>query len=488
MNLQPTYTGYVSNTQDALILFQATISGRLPAVSRRPHDRERSELVRSGAVFVFNEQTSGIKRWTDGIAWSPSRILGNFLVYRQLEKPFTPGEKKQTNKRSRRNKRPGSSPYSSGGAGRLSPGTDEDVKYPPPAGATGSVTGSSLPIQIDLPNQVSSLDDAPVERSLVGSLVDSYGFKKDGLIKKTMSIIVSGQPHHLVSYYKPEDVLSGVFDTPSNSSFLKDLPISEELTQRQNFRVPLDSADTPRPIQPLPQHQQPLQYVQHAQQHQQPQQPQPPGPYDVPYEVEIQNFDGTRVKTTASPNGAPAAAYYRSGQPLGATPAVPYVGYRPYSQQQQPQQQPQPQQQFLQPEYYPNMASPHQYTRLPAASATTATTTGPAPMTINAAAAAAYSPSLPPLTQQQGYSYQAYPHEHHLDASGADPRRLPDTNAAPAQQQGYSPRPVFLQQQQQHQQQQQQQQHQQQQQPDIQGQHVQPNYAYNYAYNQGQQW
>lgn len=459
MNLQPTFSGYVANTQDALILFQATISGRLPAVSRRPHDRERTELVRSGAVFVFNEQTSGIKRWTDGIAWSPSRILGNFLVYRQLEKPFTPGEKKQTNKRSRRKRASGSSPYS----GRVSPGqTDEEIKY---AGAPGSVTGSSLPIQIDLPNQ--SLEDAssaPVERSLVGSLVDSYGFKKDGLIKKTMSIIVGGQPHHLVSYYKPDDVLSGIFETPSNVGFLKDIPISEELTQRQNFRVPLDNTEGgPMPRQGQQQH---MQYVAQGGH---PQKTQPG--YDMPYDVDLQRL-------------------YRNGQPIPGTPNMPtgYVnGYRPYGTHPGLPVPVPPQQQFMQPEYYPSMPPHQQYpqqqqqqqgARMP----TSTTMTGIPPN----GATAGYSPSLPPLAQQQGYSYGAYPHEYHLDPSAngqSDPRRLPDAQTAATmaansqiaavastQPQSYSPRPVVMQT------------------PDVQGQAVPQNYAYGYGYNQGQQW
>jgi hypothetical protein len=32
---------------------------------------------------------------------------------------------------------------------------------------------------------------------LVGSLVDSYGFKDSGLVKKTMSVTVLGVTHHL---------------------------------------------------------------------------------------------------------------------------------------------------------------------------------------------------------------------------------------------------------------------------------------------------
>src|ERR1700753_3074783 len=97
--LQPTFQGHVATTQDALILFEACLQGHLSHVPRRPHDRERSSLIRSGCVFIYEENASGIKRWTDGVTWSPSRILGNFLVYRELDKPFPPGEKKRAMKK-----------------------------------------------------------------------------------------------------------------------------------------------------------------------------------------------------------------------------------------------------------------------------------------------------------------------------------------------------------------------------------------------------
>ncbi|KAK9478159.1 Gti1/Pac2 family-domain-containing protein, partial [Lipomyces japonicus] len=214
-----TYTGYVSTTHDALILFQACMQGLLHYVSRRPHDRERAELIRSGNIFIFNESSSGIKRWTDGIAWSPSRILGNFLVYRQLEKPFGPGEKKRAAKRSRRRKHTGE-PYS------------------PANGLQSSQSPSQQQVAA-----VNSMFDTEAERALVGSLVDSYGFKDGGLIKKTMSVLISGCPHHLVSYYRPEDVMQGNFSTPSTNPLLRDLPILPELTQRQNFRIPPDGSN-----------------------------------------------------------------------------------------------------------------------------------------------------------------------------------------------------------------------------------------------------
>jgi hypothetical protein len=92
--LSPTFYGHIASTQDALILFEACLSGAVNHVARRPHDRERTSLIKSGNVFIYEEHSSGIKRWTDGVPWSPSRILGNFLVYRELERPFPPGEKK----------------------------------------------------------------------------------------------------------------------------------------------------------------------------------------------------------------------------------------------------------------------------------------------------------------------------------------------------------------------------------------------------------
>ncbi|CAN3476530.1 hypothetical protein DICA0_D19482 [Diutina catenulata] len=84
--LTPSYYGYVGSTKDALLIIQEILHKQLELVPRRPHERERPTLIQSGNVFVFIEEHSGIKRWTDGISWSPSRILGRFLVYRELDK------------------------------------------------------------------------------------------------------------------------------------------------------------------------------------------------------------------------------------------------------------------------------------------------------------------------------------------------------------------------------------------------------------------
>ena len=222
--LQPTFEGYVESTQDALILFESCLGGSLSHVPRRPHDRERSTVIRSGSVFIYEENASGIKRWTDGIAWSPSRILGNFLVYRELSKPFPPGEKKRATKKSKRPTRPGE-PY---------PRNDTDT----PAQSEYSPTTPTAP-------SFSSRDaqEREEERVFVGSLVDSYGFKDGGLIKKTMSVNVNGVQHHLVSYYSLHDVRNKLLPTPTSTWTLRHVKIRPELTTRQNFRAPLDDKE-----------------------------------------------------------------------------------------------------------------------------------------------------------------------------------------------------------------------------------------------------
>ena len=217
--LQSTFTGHVATTHDALVLFEACLTGQLSHVPRRPHDRERNSLIRSGCIFIYEENASGIKRWTDGVTWSPSRILGNFLVYRELDKPFPPGEKKRAMKKTnRRPARPGE-PY---------PRPDHESYSP----TTPTLAGFNA-------------DRAPteVERHLIGSLIDSYGFKPDGLVKKTMSVTVQGVTHHLVSYYNVNDVVTGHLRTPTQTENLQYVRPRPELTSKQSFRSPLEEMD-----------------------------------------------------------------------------------------------------------------------------------------------------------------------------------------------------------------------------------------------------
>ncbi|KAL2754688.1 hypothetical protein ACRALDRAFT_1032816, partial [Sodiomyces alcalophilus JCM 7366] len=206
--LRPTFQGHVATTLDALVLFEACLSGMLQHVPRRPHDRERQDLIRSGNIFIYEEHTSGIKRWTDGVSWSPSRILGNHLLYRELDQPFPPGEKKRAAKK--------------------------------PKKINGGITKHDSPPQHSLTSSSLANHHTNAERALIGSLVDSYAFKEGGLVKKTISISFRGVPHHLVSYYTVDDVLEGRLLAPSKTQLLHSVCPRTELLVSQNFRAPLE--------------------------------------------------------------------------------------------------------------------------------------------------------------------------------------------------------------------------------------------------------
>ncbi|KAF5663661.1 hypothetical protein FHETE_7366 [Fusarium heterosporum] len=241
--LQPTYRGFIDTTLDATIVFEACLSGRLNHVPRRPHDRERQDLIKSGNVFVYEENASGIKRWTDSVSWSPSRILGNYLIYRELEKPFPPGEKKRALKKAKKAQGGVSKPPQEH---RRSVGPTTGPGFGP---ALGTVLGpASAP-----PPGSDPMDET--DRALVGSLVDSYDFKPNGLVKKTISITFRGVPHHLVSYYNVEDVKAGRLVSPSNDMALRGISPRDELVNQQNFRAPPGNENgvfVPAPVLPVP--------------------------------------------------------------------------------------------------------------------------------------------------------------------------------------------------------------------------------------------
>ena len=77
------YTGHVDSIDDALILFEAYRAGRIPGFSRRLTEDEKRELIQANKVFIWPEDEFGLKRWTDGKKWSPSRVVGAFLGYQE---------------------------------------------------------------------------------------------------------------------------------------------------------------------------------------------------------------------------------------------------------------------------------------------------------------------------------------------------------------------------------------------------------------------
>lgn len=194
----PPFIGYVETTVNALRLIHAARQGVIPRITRRLNDSERRTMIKSGAVFVFCVQESQIKRWTDGLLWSPSRIVGNFLVYREInERTSSRGHKK---------------PY---------PHDDSPAR---------SLTGKSSPEQGSLGF-----------RANTGS--DQGTFKAGGLIKKTITVVIqeSGpEPTHLhlISYYTLEDIRSGKLKRPSTRGDIMSLYMPPHIFRLTTFRVP----------------------------------------------------------------------------------------------------------------------------------------------------------------------------------------------------------------------------------------------------------
>lgn len=174
-----TYIGHIKTPQDALIVFEACRRNQLVRVQRRLSSKERIQ-IRSGSVFAWDEREAGMRRWTDGRTWSPSRVLGSFLTYRELDTK-------------RRPRRPSSS-------------------------------SSSLPLCNNMNTKASA----------------ACSYKRDGLIKQSFSICTAtNQKLHLISYYSKSDVLAGRLKQPTTDPLLSQINVPKGLYPELN---PLDTS------------------------------------------------------------------------------------------------------------------------------------------------------------------------------------------------------------------------------------------------------
>ncbi|KAJ1886880.1 Gluconate transport-inducing protein, partial [Kickxella alabastrina] len=176
-----TYHGFIDTAHDALLIFEACNNGFLSRVQRRFSDRERQN-IRSGAVYVWDEEETGMRRWTDGRTWSPSRVHGCFLIYYEIE-----GRRHQfINKNTTNN---GSSSRNSPRSGQI----------------------ESSPFQ--------SYDLCP----------PNIMQKKQGLIKKALSLCTNDKRRlHLVCYYSREDLKAGCLGSPTNDSRFAGIQVFED--------------------------------------------------------------------------------------------------------------------------------------------------------------------------------------------------------------------------------------------------------------------
>lgn len=296
MNEIETFYGLVENTLDALRIFQMCRDGRLSRVRRRLHERER-RLIRSGSVFVFDEEESGIRRWTDGRLWSPSRILGNFLIYRELEKKghrttssMQPTGNLKSSKRSHSTLTGEEAIQSVTKIPRILPKAAESLDMLWGLPRTESSAAAEMEEYNDCwmfhqpdddPNAISSgvnpqeimnspsQRNKPVECSIESTTLNSdptsgeslrvlkskkltnnhkgrYIFKSDGFIKKTISIQLEGHTHHLVAYYSLEDFCRGHLQLNEALQGIEDESLSiQQQQQQQQQQSPLSPQNSP---------------------------------------------------------------------------------------------------------------------------------------------------------------------------------------------------------------------------------------------------
>lgn len=161
--VEPFY-GFVETTGDALRLIQAAREGIVPRITRRLNDLERRAMIRSGAIFIFSDEESGIKRWTEGLSWSASRIVGNFLVSVPISS-YPPSLLTYTQVYREVNDRSSARP------------SHEPRRAAKRRGSTNGISPEELAEQ-------------RLAKSLVGCLSDNTGrFKPNGLIKKVSRTI-----------------------------------------------------------------------------------------------------------------------------------------------------------------------------------------------------------------------------------------------------------------------------------------------------------
>ncbi len=257
---KPTWHGFLDTTKDAMTVVEASLQGRLSHISRRPHDKERAEMLTSGTVLVYEENASGIKRWTDAVHWSPSRVMNNCLIYRQLVRALKPEEKKTALNPSCGTKR---KRKESAGPAMTKTGeniNNSDDEYENPS-YDGSLPGDADSINKVYANFAQNLTPDQ-QRRFCGSLIDSYEFKEGGLMKKTISVKYQGTHHHVISYYSLEDVVSGKLKRPCQDPKLADIQPRPDLLN--GWKVSLEDEESKDlPVVPgYPHHLQPS-HLQH---------------------------------------------------------------------------------------------------------------------------------------------------------------------------------------------------------------------------------
>ena len=194
-----TFHGYIKDKSDAVLVIEACRRAYLPLVRERLNDFQR-ESIRCGSVYVFHEDSSGIKRWTDGLVWTPSRNLLGFIHYREVQKTC-------------------SQKYS-----RSNPSL-ATLDSPSNSPSLHSDTGHLQHSLITACKQYAGRQDTACKRS---TSLESL-FKPNGFYKKCISYELQDGVYHLISYTRIPESMYPERLIPSNISTFQSMKLTSSI-------------------------------------------------------------------------------------------------------------------------------------------------------------------------------------------------------------------------------------------------------------------
>ncbi|KAI5179251.1 Gti1/Pac2 family transcription factor, partial [Pancytospora epiphaga] len=81
------YNCCIHSEEECTMLVECARNGLIKKVNQRLSDVEKKG-IRPGDIFIYTEDEAQIIRWTDKKTWTPSRVQGIFLTYKDLSGPF----------------------------------------------------------------------------------------------------------------------------------------------------------------------------------------------------------------------------------------------------------------------------------------------------------------------------------------------------------------------------------------------------------------
>ncbi|KAI9295607.1 hypothetical protein K502DRAFT_213454 [Neoconidiobolus thromboides FSU 785] len=76
------FIGFIDTVLDAFIISEAARRGEIKMMSKRPNVTRRNSIY-DGMTIIFDETMTGMKRWTDGKVWAPSKLYNGFFLYEE---------------------------------------------------------------------------------------------------------------------------------------------------------------------------------------------------------------------------------------------------------------------------------------------------------------------------------------------------------------------------------------------------------------------